>query len=231
MERCQLCPAQREGRLGLMWLHLHCRWLRSALPRALLALPSLFSSETPGHPAAGVLPLLGEPYPWNQLAFTLSTNFLQEESAVESLTLASLVRPQCRPSLLPRASPRSGSHLRAPSRSPCGPTLMGTQQESVCGQEGLQPALTLGAGQRRGRRALEGRVGWLAGEGLAARRMALGGRWQRWWPKPLQRADHGREEAGSQPGEHGGSGEQDGLGGGVGGPEAWPLLPASLQQW
>lgn len=66
------------------------------------------------------------------------------------------------------------------------------------------PELTLRAGQRLGRRALEGRVGWLAGErgeGLAPWRMALGGRWQRRWRKSLQWADHGREEAGSQPGE------------------------------
>lgn len=73
-------------------------------------------------------------------------------------------------------------------------------------RRGPQAELTLWAGQRRGWRTLEGRVGWLAGqrgEGLAPWRMALGGCWQRRWPKPLQWADHGREEAGSQSGEQG----------------------------
>lgn len=56
------------------------------------------------------------------------------------------------------------------------------------------PELTLRAGQRRGWRALEWWVGWLAGEcgeGVTPWRMALGGWWQWWWREPLQWTDHG----------------------------------------
>lgn len=99
----------------------------------------------------------------------------------------------------------SFSQLPVPSRSfseylppPLGRCLL-VALGSLSGNQGLYgagpwPELTLWAGQRRGRRALEGWVGRLAGEcreGLAPRRMALRGRRQRRWPEPLRGADYG----------------------------------------
>lgn len=173
-----------------------------------------------------LLPLLGEPLTrvpcrGDRLFLTHRMNSLQEAprlggawgaaGAPDSRLL--LVRPSALP---PRVSV---------------PFLLAPRMESVGVEEGPPPALTLWAGQRRGRRALEGRVGRLAGEcgeGLAPWRMALRGRWQRRWPKPLHWADHGREEAGSQPGENRDGRQQKGLWG-VWGPEAWlrRLVPSS----
>lgn len=142
--------------------------------------------------------LLGQPrmpYQWNRLVLTPQNEF--PPGSAPTRHAGYLAPAPVWPSvpafvLLPTCLPRSVSLLSG--------TLAGV---SVPTGEGPRPELTLRAGQRRGRRALEGWVGWLAGEcreGLAPRRMALGGRWQRRWPEPLQWADHGREEAGSQPG-------------------------------
>lgn len=124
----------------------------------------------------------------NTLFLTLRTSFLQ------AMPPAGPLMSRLPASQLPVPS-RSFSEYLPPPLGRCLLVALG----SLSGNQGLYgagpwPELTLWAGQRRGRRALEGWVGRLAGEcreGLAPRRMALRGRGQRRWPEPLRGADYG----------------------------------------